>query len=24
LKLAMAVYHRMDNAIKQDEIYKEM
>ncbi|WP_428484112.1 ABC1 kinase family protein [Rhodopila sp.] len=24
LKLAMAVYHRMDNAIQQDEIYKEM
>jgi predicted unusual protein kinase regulating ubiquinone biosynthesis (AarF/ABC1/UbiB family) len=24
LKLAMAVYHRMDNAIKQDEIYKEL
>ncbi len=24
LKLAMAVYHRMDNAIQQDEIYKEI
>ncbi len=24
LKLAMAVYHRMDNAIHQDEIYKEL
>jgi predicted unusual protein kinase regulating ubiquinone biosynthesis (AarF/ABC1/UbiB family) len=24
LKLAMAVYHRMDNAIQQDEIYKEL
>jgi predicted unusual protein kinase regulating ubiquinone biosynthesis (AarF/ABC1/UbiB family) len=24
LKLAMAVYHRMDNAINQDEIYKEL
>lgn len=24
LKMAMAVYHRMDNAIKQDEIYKEL
>src|SRR6201996_3833158 len=24
LKLAMAVYHRMDNAIQQDEVYKEM
>ncbi|HVZ09920.1 ABC1 kinase family protein [Rhodopila sp.] len=24
LKLAMAVYHRVDNAIKQDEIYKEL
>ncbi len=24
LKLAMAVYHRMDKAIQQDEIYKEM
>ncbi len=24
LKLAMALYHRMDNAIQQDEIYKEL
>jgi predicted unusual protein kinase regulating ubiquinone biosynthesis (AarF/ABC1/UbiB family) len=24
LKLAMAVYHRMDNAIQHDEIYKEL
>ncbi|MBS0644401.1 MAG: AarF/ABC1/UbiB kinase family protein [Acetobacteraceae bacterium] len=24
LRLAMAVYHRMDNAIQQDEIYKEL
>jgi predicted unusual protein kinase regulating ubiquinone biosynthesis (AarF/ABC1/UbiB family) len=24
LKLAMAIYHRMDNAIHQDEIYKEL
>lgn len=24
LKLAMAVYHRMDSAIRQDEVYKEM
>jgi predicted unusual protein kinase regulating ubiquinone biosynthesis (AarF/ABC1/UbiB family) len=24
LKLAMALYHRMDNAIHQDEIYKEL
>ena len=24
LKLAMAVYHRMDSAIQQDEIYKEL
>jgi predicted unusual protein kinase regulating ubiquinone biosynthesis (AarF/ABC1/UbiB family) len=24
MKMAMAVYHRMDNAIQQDEIYKEL
>ena len=24
LRLAMAVYHRMDNAIQHDEIYKEL
>lgn len=24
LKLAMAIYHRIDNAIQQDEIYKEL
>ena len=24
LRLAMAIYHRMDNAIQQDEIYKEL
>jgi predicted unusual protein kinase regulating ubiquinone biosynthesis (AarF/ABC1/UbiB family) len=24
LKIAMAIYHRMDNAIQQDEVYKEL
>ena len=24
LRLAMAVYHRMDNAIQHEEIYKEL